>query len=453
MPTSTLFGDEIPATLDTGPDDPVTLATHFVALEDATITHLRFYKHENNTGTHVGAVYAAGHLGGTLLAEVTFTDETESGWQQQALDEPLQIEKGKAYYLCVHMPNGHWSQSTGYFVRGSAGGPGSVRDVDFGGILFPAFAESSYFGDDDQGLELGVRVTLTEETTIYSIVKRMNIAGVESRTLKAHIWSVGSPGEMLYEQELEFEDSASWAIIDLETPQVLPAGDYIISVWDSVGAYRAASTWFALGASTRYGMTMPQDNGDSIRNGVFDYNETGTVYPTDSVVQSNYWVDIITDKSSRSQTWWPTNGGSWGAFDYDGSGSGPAYPDQSPAYYSGGNGQAACYFIDAVFSFGEEELVLEVDKASHGLTSDSVTLIPHYVLEIDSARHGHTVDEIDLTQAYVLGVNDAQHAHSVDAITLRLPSTRTPGPDELVLVPPEDRLTLVAPEERLTIVH
>ena len=51
-----------------------------------TSTAIRFFKSPLETGTHVGRVWTST---GALLSQVTFTGETASGWQQQALPAPL----------------------------------------------------------------------------------------------------------------------------------------------------------------------------------------------------------------------------------------------------------------------------------------------------------------------------------------------------------------------------
>jgi hypothetical protein len=69
----------IPATVDGGPDSPVELGVKFTSSSSGTITGIRFYKSNANTGTHVGNLWSNT---GALLATATFSNETASGWQQ-----------------------------------------------------------------------------------------------------------------------------------------------------------------------------------------------------------------------------------------------------------------------------------------------------------------------------------------------------------------------------------
>ena len=50
------------------------------------VSGIRFYKAAANTGTHIGTLWTSG---GTKLAQVTFTGETASGWQQANFSTPV----------------------------------------------------------------------------------------------------------------------------------------------------------------------------------------------------------------------------------------------------------------------------------------------------------------------------------------------------------------------------
>ena len=74
-----------PAILSDSDTSPVELGLKFRADTAGYVTGIRFYKAAANTGTHVGNLWSAT---GALLASVTFTNETASGWQQMALSTP-----------------------------------------------------------------------------------------------------------------------------------------------------------------------------------------------------------------------------------------------------------------------------------------------------------------------------------------------------------------------------
>jgi hypothetical protein len=69
--------------------------TRFSSSRAGTIQAIRFYKMAGETGTHIGRIWD--DATGALLASVTFTNETASGWQTQALATPLSIVANKKY--------------------------------------------------------------------------------------------------------------------------------------------------------------------------------------------------------------------------------------------------------------------------------------------------------------------------------------------------------------------
>ena len=65
------------------------------------ITALRFWKGSSENGAHTGRVWTAA---GQLLATVTFTNETASGWQQQTLPSPVAMLANTEYVVSVTTP-------------------------------------------------------------------------------------------------------------------------------------------------------------------------------------------------------------------------------------------------------------------------------------------------------------------------------------------------------------
>ena len=77
------------------------------------ITGIRFYKGSDNTGTHVGHLWDAQ---GDLLATATFTDESDSGWQQVNFSSPVAIQANTTYVASYYSPNGTFAIDGGYFA-------------------------------------------------------------------------------------------------------------------------------------------------------------------------------------------------------------------------------------------------------------------------------------------------------------------------------------------------
>lgn len=84
----------------------------FTADVSGNVTAIRFYKGSQNTGTHVGHLWSST---GTLLATVTFTGETASGWQQATLSTPVAITAGTVYVVSYHTNVGHYAEDDFFF--------------------------------------------------------------------------------------------------------------------------------------------------------------------------------------------------------------------------------------------------------------------------------------------------------------------------------------------------
>lgn len=128
----------------------VELGVMFNTERDGWITALRFYKSPANTGVHVGNLWANN---GTLLASVTFTNETPSGWQQADLPTPVAIAAGNSYVASYHTDAGHYSRDPFYFSGRSVDSPPLHAPADgvsgfngryvYGESAYPAFTSQS----------------------------------------------------------------------------------------------------------------------------------------------------------------------------------------------------------------------------------------------------------------------------------------------------------------------
>ena len=79
----------VPQVIDNVDDaNAVELGVKFTSDVAGTVTGIRFYKSEANSGPHVGNLWDST---GTLLATATFTDESDSGWQQVTFSTPVPI--------------------------------------------------------------------------------------------------------------------------------------------------------------------------------------------------------------------------------------------------------------------------------------------------------------------------------------------------------------------------
>jgi phosphodiesterase/alkaline phosphatase D-like protein len=95
-----------PDVLSFGDTGAVELGVKFRVDVGGHITAIRFYKGSGNTGTHTGHLWRSD---GTLLATVTFTGETATGWQEAQLAVPVAVVPGTTYIASYHAPNGGYS--------------------------------------------------------------------------------------------------------------------------------------------------------------------------------------------------------------------------------------------------------------------------------------------------------------------------------------------------------
>ena len=84
---------------------------------DGLITGIRFYKGgPENGGKHVGHLWTGD---GKLLSTVTFTNETNSGWQQAIFPKPIPITAKTTYVMSYFAPQGHYANDNFAFAPAS----------------------------------------------------------------------------------------------------------------------------------------------------------------------------------------------------------------------------------------------------------------------------------------------------------------------------------------------
>jgi len=98
--------------------NPVEVGVKFQSSTGGQATGLRFYKGPQNTGTHVGHLWAAN---GTLLATATFTGETATGWQSVTLPQPVTLTANTTYIASYHT-GGFYSASANFFATAHTSG-------------------------------------------------------------------------------------------------------------------------------------------------------------------------------------------------------------------------------------------------------------------------------------------------------------------------------------------
>ena len=98
----------------------VELGMKFTSTTAGQVTGVRYYKSTANTGTHTGSLWSGN---GTLLARVTFTGESASGWQQADFTAPVAIAANTTYVISYHANVGRYSVNENYFTTARTNGP------------------------------------------------------------------------------------------------------------------------------------------------------------------------------------------------------------------------------------------------------------------------------------------------------------------------------------------
>jgi hypothetical protein len=121
----------LPATAAFSDFSSYELGVKFKAEVSGFVTGIRFYKGSGNGGTHLGHLWTAT---GTRLGEVTFANETLTGWQQASFAEPIAVTAGTTYVASYYAPAGRYSLDRPYFANGYSRGPlRALTDGEEGG--------------------------------------------------------------------------------------------------------------------------------------------------------------------------------------------------------------------------------------------------------------------------------------------------------------------------------
>jgi hypothetical protein len=239
-PTQTFFASTATPTnlnnIDNGGDD-YELGMRFTTIAVGQIRAIRYYKSPSETGSHVGRIWSST---GQLLASVTFTNETASGWQEQVLATPLAVTPGTTYVVSVNTNTAYVSTNSGFvspISNGVINTPVGAGVYNFNPGAFPTqtFQNENYYRDivffnsnnpgtialngtptEDQTLTASVSDTdgLTGINISYQWQKLENgtwtdISGATQRTLKL--------GDALVNQQLRVRASYTDALGSSET--------------------------------------------------------------------------------------------------------------------------------------------------------------------------------------------------------------------------------------------
>ncbi len=324
-----------PAVVSVSDSSAVELGMKFRSDVAGAVTGVRFYKGQQNTGTHLGHLWSSS---GKLLAAVTFQSETTSGWQQALFATPVTIQANTTYVISYYAPAGYYSANDGFFtapvntsplhaLQTGTDGPNGV--YGYGASAFPgqSWNDSNYWVDvlfvpsttttpavpapaastsvwtsaavpgtvsdsDGSSVELGMkfRSDVAGQVTGVRFYKGSQNTGIH----KGNLWS--SSGALLGTVTFQNESASGWQQANFATPVSIQANTtYVISYHAPAGHYSSDVGFFssAVNAPPLHAL----QNGVDGVNGVYLYGSGG--FPNQSWNSSNYWVDVVFAPASK----------------------------------------------------------------------------------------------------------------------------------------------------------
>ena len=122
VPVTIFAANATPSTVQVSSTTAIEVGMKFHSTVNGQVVGVRFYKGTANTGTHLGHLWSSS---GTLLATVTFANETASGWQTARFSNPVNITANTNYVVSYLAPVGRYAQNTSGF--NAEQGTGQVR--------------------------------------------------------------------------------------------------------------------------------------------------------------------------------------------------------------------------------------------------------------------------------------------------------------------------------------
>ncbi|HVT28291.1 MAG TPA: DUF4082 domain-containing protein, partial [Lacipirellulaceae bacterium] len=154
---------------------------------------------------------------------------------------------------------------------------------------------------DKNSIEVGVR--FTSDTNGYITGLRFYKASTNTGTHIGNLWS--STGQLLATATFTNETASGWQQVNFATPVPITAGvTYIASYFAPFGHYSANNNYFDT-QGISYGPLHANPTGVGGTNGVYRYG-SNSGFPTLTYANTNYWVDVVLDTTTNSDTTAPT---------------------------------------------------------------------------------------------------------------------------------------------------
>jgi len=332
----------VPSSIETADHAAVELGVRFRSDVAGNVTAIRFFKGTGNGGTHTGHLWTNA---GSLLASVTFSSETASGWQTASLSAPVAITANTTYVVSYHTDQGNYAVEANLFATSGVdavplhalanGVDGANGVFRYGTSAFPTntYQSSNYGVDlvfdttasspppnpppasgcpcsiwssssspaviesgDKNAVELGLRFRADSDGAVSGV--RFYKATGSTGTHVGHLWT--NSGTLLGSVTFANETTSGWQVASFTSPIAVTANTtYVVSYYAPAGVYAVdAGTFASSGVDTPPLHALA--NGVSGANGVYRYG--ASAFPTSFYQSSNYWVDVVYQPSGPDVT-------------------------------------------------------------------------------------------------------------------------------------------------------
>ena len=147
--------------------------------------------------------------------------------------------------------------------------------------------------NDPSGVELGMKFAASAQGTITGI--RYYKSALDTGTHSGSLWT--TTGTRLATATFVNETASGWQTVMFSQPVTITAGTTYVASFHSNGNYAVSPNYF--NATRTNGPLSAPSSSSSGGNGVYAYGST-SIFPGGSYNASNYWVDVLFERSTAN---------------------------------------------------------------------------------------------------------------------------------------------------------
>ncbi|OWV82045.1 adhesin [Rhizobium sp. R634] len=241
-------------------------------------------------GSNVTITGTAADTGGGVVAGVEVSTDNGASWHPATGDENW------TYSWSPQVAGSYTIRSRAVDDSINLETPSAGRTVTVSGpsytSLFGSATPAIVNTNDSSAVELGVRFQTSVAGTVSGI--RFYKGSLDTGTHTGSLWS--STGTRIATLTFTNETASGWQTAFFSSPVALTPGQvYTASYHTNTGRYSTTADYF-LSNVTSGPLTAPATG-----NGVYRYG-SGSLYPTATFNETNYWVDVMFNPSSSNTT-------------------------------------------------------------------------------------------------------------------------------------------------------